>query len=326
MKQGHLRIIMLFSVLYSSIVSGQRAGVDSAYIHLWKKPNVIELYPGVYKTHFTFSRPDDFKNNYRLVANSSGYMGVYLNYKWLSLEYSWTLPGTQLDKKIKVKNTSLGYRFNTRNMMFRPFYESLSGLLIPDKKSRHHFNAFPGIQLTRVGTDIYYYTNTRRFSFSAANYFSAQQVKSAGALVIMATPSLQSIGWNKPSRRLLNDSATYQLLASNMRWVSLLTRLGYNYNFILDEGKWSFSPGVLAGVGALSQIHAGNRKFQPVTDFQAWVNAGYNGPQYYVYFNASLDDCQTSLFIKTMQRTNIDVSLTSGYRFGNSKKKILGIL
>lgn len=326
MNHCRVVIVLFFCLEIGAVGSAQKQAADSDYIRQWAKPNVIELYPGIYNTHFTFSRPDDFKNNYRLVANSSGYIAMYLSYKWLSAEYSWAMPGTQLDKNTKLQYTSIRYRFNTGKMVFHPFYEAYNGLLIPENGSRHRYSPFREIRLADAGTDIFYYTNSRRFSFSAANYFSALQLKSAGAFLVMATPLWQKMSWNKPSHRVIKDSATYRLLSTNPQWVSLVARIGYNYNFIFDEGKWSISPAFLLGGGGLRQISTPNKKLQPVTDMQAWINAGFNGPVYYIYINAWWDDLQTHLLIKNLQRTNMDISITGGYRLGNAKKKILGIL
>ena len=305
----------------------QNLNPDSSYIHSFSKTNVIEIYPGIYSSRFDFSKPGERKNDYSLVANSSAHISTNLNYKWLSLRYSWAVPGTELDKNIKLQYASLSLNFRIRQMRFRPFYESYNGLLIPkQKKKNDSFTIFRGIQFTDAGFDYYFFTNTKLFSYSAARSFSVNQTKSAGSVFLMATPAWQKINWKNPSRDLLTDSATFNLLSQDPEWVSLIARIGYTYNFSLQKGKWIIAPAVVAGAGLLKEINIKGNKLQPVTNLQAWLNAGYNGPDYYFYFHAWWNNLQTNLLIKNMNQVNTNFSLTAGFRFHNFKKKILGIL
>ena len=169
-------------------------------------------------------------------------------------------------------------------MRFRPFYESYNGLLVPVQKIKDSFDIFEGIQFTSAGFDYYFFTNTKLFSFKAANSFSAKQVKSAGSVFLMVTPSWQKINWKTPSRDLVKDSATFNLLSEDPEWVSLMTRVGYTHNFAIDDGKWIIAPGLLAGAGLLIEINTIDRKLQAVSNIQAWLNAGYNGPSIIAIF------------------------------------------
>jgi Domain of unknown function (DUF4421) len=321
---------ILFIVIYvpgHSAVFGQFQGTDSNYIRAFTKTNVIEIYPAIYSTHFNFTHSGQRKNDYSLVANSSAHIGINLNYKWLSLRYSWAMPGTELDKNVKLQYTSLGLNFRIRQMRFHPFYESYNGLLIPkQKRNTDSFTIFRGIQFTSVGLDYYFFTNTRLFSFSAARSFSVSQVKGAGSVFSMITPAWQKINWKDPSRDLLTDSSTFVLLSQDPEWVSLVIRVGYTYNFILQKGKWIIAPAVLTGAGLTKEINIAGSKLKPVTNFQVWLNAGYNGHDYYFYLHAWWNDLRTNLLIKNMNQINTSFSFTAGYRFHNFRRKILGLL
>ena len=303
----------------------QQAAVDSNFIRPFNKQNVLEVYPGIYSTHFNFTNPGERKNDYRLAVNSSGYFGAYAKYKWLSLKYEVNMPGTQLDKDVKFKYTSFHFRFGNRQMLFHPFYDTYNGLLIPEGR-RRQYEPFRNIRFTDAGFDYYYFTNTRHFSFRAGNFFSEQQVKPAGAFFLMATPIWQQISWANPTRGLIGDSSTYTLLSSNPQWISLITRVGYSYNFVFPKTRWIVSPAVIFGTGALQETNTDNKKLQGVYDVKAWLNAGYNGPNYYCYLNAGWGNLQTNLFIKNMHQVTSNVSVTCGYRFNKFKKKILGVL
>lgn len=319
-------VFLFMSLLCSHALYAQYHSVDSNFIQPFERNNIIEIYPDIYSTRFNFNSPGLRRNNYSLVANSNAHVSTNINYKWLSLSYSWAMPGTELDKHVKLQYTSLGLNLGGKQMRFRPFYESYNGLLIPHRKVKHSYDIFEGIQFTSTGFDYYFFTNTRLFSFNAAKSFSLKQVKSAGSIFVMATPSWQKINWKTPSIALVKDSATFNLLSQDPEWVSFVARIGYTYNFVIDKGKWIIAPAILTGAGLLREINTAERSLQPVTNLQAWLNAGYNGPSLYFYFHAWWNTLQTNLLIKNMTEVNTNFSLTVGYRFNNFHKKILGLL
>ena len=199
-RSAYILVSIFFFVFIHDASLAQNQLVDSNYIRAFERTNIIEIYPGIYSTHFNFSNRRQRKNDYSLVANSNAHISTNINYKWISLRYSWAMPGTQLDKNVKLQYTSLGANFGGKQMRFRPFYESYNGLLVPVQKIKDSFDIFEGIQFTSAGFDYYFFTNTKLFSFKAANSFSAKQVKSAGSVFLMVTPSWQKINWKTPSR------------------------------------------------------------------------------------------------------------------------------
>ena len=307
-------------------IHGQKFHYDSSFIKEYEKNNVAELYGGDYSTHFNFSDPKSYKSNFRLAANSSGYLGVYVNYKWASLKYSFAIPGTELDRDTKFKYTSLRYRFSGRKKIFHLFYDTYNGFLIPVENIKDSFRVFEDISFRNMGVDFYYYFNAKKYSYYAANNFSERQIKSAGSLFIMLTPMLNKIKWKNPSRDLITDSLTYDVLSSNPKWFSFAYRLGYTYNFAVKQGKWSIVPALLLGIGFRKELTTYNNGIQLVTDIRAHINAGYNGDNFYYYLTAKWGNLQTNLLVKNMHQVDQNISLTAGYRFRSLKKKILGIL
>ncbi len=320
----HVTIIIVIQFLCSNTFA-QQTKADTTYILPVIKKNVAEINSGAYSTNFDFTKKGDRKDDYQLVANSSAYMGAFLNYKWISLNYSTNIPGTLLDRNVKLQYTSFRFRFGSQRMIFNPFYESYNGLLIP-KVHSNGFETFRGIQFTKTGFDYYYFTNTNRFSFKAAHGFSQLQLKSAGAFFLMITPKWQRIKWETPTPGLISDSSTYELLSSSPEWLSMIARAGYSYNFVIEKGKWIISPVLLIGGGGLKEINTNNKKLKAITDVQTWLHAGYNGPNYYIYVKGTWGNLQTNLFIKNMNQVNTDFSVTAGYRFQNLKRKIMGLL
>ncbi|WP_158538522.1 DUF4421 family protein [Chitinophaga skermanii] len=298
--------------------------MDTNFVRRYEKSNMIEVFTGLTSLQFNFAKNQTDKSDFRLTANSSNYIGVDVSYKWLYLQATVNIPGTQLDKNVNFHYTSLKFKFGTRKLIFQPFFNAYNGLLIP-KLEHRSYEPFRNIHFVDVGLDMYYYTNARQFSHRAASAFSEEQVRSKGTFFFTASPVWRRISWVTPSRDLVPDSATYQLLSSNPKWVSLVLRGGYTYN-IVPAKNWLIAPAIAAGGGALYELTPGNKSIQAVYDVHAWINTGYNGPRYYVYMNASWENLRTNFLIKKLRRVNSDISITFGYRFSNFKKKILGIL
>ncbi len=319
-------ILVLTLNLFFYPASYAQNTIDSNYIFRYEKRNVIEIYPGISSTKFNFTNPGELKNNYSLVANRSGNIGIYIGYKWLSLKYSWAIPGTQLDKNVKLQYTSLGFSFRIKKWSIRPFFNTYNGLLLPEKPRSRDYKPVRDIKFSDAGVDVYYFFQTKRFSIAAASSFSEKQLNSAGSVFIKLTPMWQKIKWQNPSRDIITDSTTFKLLSLNPEWFSLIARVGYNYNFSFYKGKWSITPAIIIGSGVLKEISTGINHLQLVTDIQASIRGGHNGRTFYYYLNARWGTLQTNLFIKNMQQVNTNFSLTAGWRFHTFRKKIFGIL
>lgn len=311
-----------------SAVSAQSILFDTTFVSRFSKNNVAELYTGTYNTRFDFTSAGDVfgrrRSNFRLAANSSAYIGSYFNYKWVSLDFSTAMPGTQLDKNIKLRLTSVRLHLGDNQMRFHPFYDNYNGLLIV-RGHKEGYGAFKQIRFIDAGLDYYYIANAKRFSYRATNSFSEQQLKSAGSLFFSATPMWQKIAWKNPSTGLIKDSATYQLLSSNPEWLMCTVSAGYSYNFSFSKGKWIIAPAAMVGGGLLRELNNKMSETQPASVMQAWINAGYNGQKYYVYLNARWNDLKTNLEIKDIHQVNTLLCVTAGFRFSNASKRIIGI-
>lgn len=311
----------LLIMLLPLVVAAQ---VDSNYIRPYARANEVEAIPGMFFTSFDFRKGKDRLQDYKLKANGSAYLGGYVQYKWLSVKYAFNIPGTQLDNNTNVRLTSFRLRFGSRRMTFHPFYDAYNGLLIPENR-RREFAEFRNIMVYHVGFDYFYYFNWQKLSFDAAHSFSERQLRSSSAPFVMITPVWQQVNWRNPSADLVTDSATYKLLSADPQWMSMVFRVGYAWNVAIDQGRWLIAPAIAIGGGGLHEIR-GNRGLQPISDFQGWVNAGYNGDPWYFYVNGSYARRQSNLFVKSVVKQDTDFFLTLGFRFANRQRKIMGIL
>ncbi len=323
--QKRFPIVTVGCFLICSIAAdAQIIKTDSAYIKPFEKKNVIELFPGIYHTQFDFTKPGNRGRGVEMLANSSGYAGFFFNYKWLSVENSFAVPGTYLDKQTRLRYNSLHFRFFTGPFMIRPYYNSYNGLLIPYK--RNNYTVDKNILFKEAGSELLWCSNTNHFSFREAIAFSEKQLKSSGGVIIKATPLWQKLQLKKPDGSLITDVPTSQLFSTSPRWISLTARVGYNYSFVFSNGKWTISPAILLGKGLLKELNHNTNRFSSVTGVQSWLNTGYNGNDYYVYFSASVDKLQANLVLKNMHQLNTDFSVTAGFRFLNARNKLLGFL
>ncbi len=303
-----------------------QSGTDSSFAKPFAHHNVLEVFPGVNYTKFKFTSSFNSRSHFNLEADNGAYMGFYLNYKWLSLKYSLAVPRTRLDNQYNFKYNNLQFRFNTKQISVHPFYESYNGLLYRTRRRKRIFDAYRNIQYRDLGADITYFLNGKTFSYKAANFFSEQQIRSAGSLFVRAQPQWQRMVWRSSSAVPVRDSATYYLLTQNPHWFSLIGNLGYNYNIAIQKGKFNIAPAFQSGYGILKELNVGRNSYRPVYNFQGWINAGYNGPIVYAYFNSEWSLLKTDLPLRYMNKLSSQMSVTLGYRFGDFQKKILGIL
>ncbi|MCF3107457.1 DUF4421 domain-containing protein [Niabella sp. CC-SYL272] len=318
----YLAICGLLAIQHAAQAQTKR---DTAYIGEFDRQNTIEVYPGYYTTRFNFAGFGKKPSQFRLTANTNAYAGFYLNYKWLAFQYAWGIPGTELAKGIRLKHISFSFRYNRPRFSIYPFFDGYDGLLLQTARPHPRFDSFRGMQLFRAGTRMYYFTNTNRYAYRAGLSFSERQLQSAGGVVFGATPLWQKINWKTPSRALIRDSVTYQLLASDPQWLSMVVGAGYNYNWVFRNGKWIISPALIGGVGGIKELNNA-RSVQPVLNLQAWINAGYSGPVFYAYINGSLQATQTHLIVRKLNTRDDEVYLTLGYRFKSHPKKLMGVL
>lgn len=287
---------------------------------------MVEVNPGISTTHFTFYNRSLHQPSVHLAANSSAYLGIYINYHWLSVKYYFPLPETSMLEDKSLHYTSIKLRFPGKKFGMDPFFDDYNGLLLPQRPHWHDFTGIKGLHFTDAGTDLYYFPNYRHFSFQATNYYSKEQIKSAGSSFLMVTPLWQRISWNHPNDGQIKDSSTFHFLQKQIEWVSLIARIGYSYSIVLEKGTWMITPSFLMGKGVVKPVTTKSDTWKDVSDVQAWLNIGYNGNNWYLYFAGFIDNLHTNLAAKRLQEINTDLSFTYGYRFRSSGHKIAGIL
>ncbi|MEO6000732.1 MAG: DUF4421 family protein [Chitinophagaceae bacterium] len=308
--------------------------VDSNYVKSFEKANNIKSISGLSRTAFRFTHitNDQLLNKRRIEANTRAFSGINLNYKWLSLEYDWDIPNTAVDNHYSGSRAFSLHAFQVgKKFGIEGNYQRYKGLVLPIKNTGGQFDHFNNVNYNNYSINLYYFLNFRQLSYSSAYKYSVKQKKSSGSIITMLTPAYQSFNVNdtlgvNPGT---NDRRFIEIIQKEPKWFTLLGRVGYTYNIILNNGNWSINPSVLGGTGSETPLN--NSKFFKhtfgfVNSFQGRVNGGYNGDNFFVYLNVTFDKTEYHLMETQLTTNNNYYSFNVGYRFASLKEKILRIL
>lgn len=270
-------------------------------------------------------------NKRQIEANTCAFTGINLNYKWLSLEYDWDIPNTAIENQYRgIRAISLHAFQVGKKFGIEGTYQKYKGLVLPLKTSPR-FELFKNVNYNNYGVNLYYFLNYKRLSYSSAYKYSQKQVKSAGSIMLMLTPSYQAFNVNDTLSADIStrDKRFVEIIQKEPKWFTLLGRAGYTYNLVLNNGKWSINPSALLGIGAETPLN-NSKLFEHslglVNSYQGRLNGGYNGDNFFVNLNIILDKTIVHLDDSQLTTNNNYISFNAGYRFRSLKKKILGIL
>lgn len=313
-------ILLLLQLFIASICSAQSE--DSLYIKDYKKKNDAELYNGYNTTKLRFITKGEEASAVSLFANNSLFTGLYMDYKWFTVGYGINVPFTSRDNSVKGFKS---YRFNFNSYIsgwgIAGSADMFKGLL--SQTYKNNYTPVDGVQYTNISADVYRVANNRYFSYSAARRMGQQQLQNSGSFIYHIRPAYYALGIGGGS--IENSDTTLPFLDDNPRWLSLTVSAAYAYNFVWDGGKWLIAPRAEVGVGALYQFGI-QQRFKPTLSFRSALTAGYSDQKWYLYANAETVDIKSFFATTVLKEDRFRVSLTTGFRLGSLKKKILGVL
>lgn len=327
MKKGLFILLMLFPGLLSA-----QSAYDRDFVRPFELPNDAEVYTGFRNAVFHF-RPnvdDTLITRHKLMANTSASFGFSFDYNWLSLDYSFNIPGTSVANdapsihtwELHLKKT--GPHFRAGIDITRYF-----GLVMPLDRRTQSFDYFDDIVYRRYGLEFTFIVNGEKFSFPAGTSFSMRQRKSAGSIIVTALPFYQRFSLSRTPQRGFaeKDSAFLDAVGDNPDALSMLVRTGYAYTRVWEEGLYSLHGSLEAGTGLQDRWpRLGKPAIRPIFNYRLALTAGYNGEQWYVYFRGSYEKWRTYQVGSVMNTRNDQFGVTCGYRIGQWKRKILGVL
>jgi len=330
--QLNISLFLLLQFSGAGCLYAQHAS-DSAWVKPFQKDNNIQIYGGYAGSSFIFQTKKTPRDYLHLLANNSGYTGVNVNYKFLSLFYEFTLPYTSLaDRKTGLRSRNLELSQFGSRFGIEASYQHVNGMLFEVRRRRADPPVtFEDIRYRKYALNLYLFANPKHFSYSAANYYSKLQQQSAGSWMFMVSPEYQQFSFSQAN--LIGDEAkdsmVYELVKPQPTWVSTIGYVGYSCNLVMDDGHWSISPTLLLGAGGQYPLY--DSRFNPkqitlVYSALGRVNCGYNGEHFFSYLSASHDYTRNHLPAAHLHLQNSDFSITFGYRFSALKHKILGVI
>ncbi len=315
-------LLLLYFFFLSISFSAFSQQEDSNYIADYSKGNNVEL-SNLYNSlrlHFITKGKDastfDFFNNNGLFS------GIYLNYKWLSVGYGINVPFTSRDNSVKgFKSYRLHFNSYFHGWGVAGGGDVYKGLLSQIYKGA--YTPIEGVKYTNIYADFFWVGNPYRYSYKAAQDLGQQQLQNCGSFVYHIRPYYYALGLQtSPSS---GSDSIQNFINGSPRWLSLITSVGYGYNFIWNKGQWIICPRIEAGLGGLYQFGIEN-KVRASAFFRTALSAGYSTENMYTYINAETINA-TNFFASTiLSDDRLRLSLTAGYRLRSFKKKILGVL
>lgn len=328
-----IRFILLLALFLTTQAANTQSLRDSTYIQPAAKPADVETYTGIYQTKFRIDPTgnNSFLRHHKLQANTSAYVGLHFDYKWLSADLSTSLPKTFVDNQIKGRKAySLQLGKTTPSWRIEGLMEKYNGLLIPINRRRQEFQVFQQLGYRNYAAQATYIFNPKKFSLPASLNYGEQQLHSAGTFLVNLNPAFRQFLQQPVNPQKMNsqDSLIASALGKRTGWMNGVCNGGYSYNLILDKGHWSINPTVMAGIGVQQELWKDDVK-TPATacfNFRGMLSSGYNGKLFYAYLTTYYNTLKSRLPKTSIGVSNYDTYLTMGYRFNHSPRKVFGVL
>jgi hypothetical protein len=330
MKPKYFPVFIILLLLVQNCLAQQ--GQDSNYIRPFTKSNDLEWYTGRYNTVFNFkpNNNDSYLRHHNLKANTSAYIGMHIDYKWLAVDVSTSLPRTFVDNNIKGRKAhSLQLSKTGSKLRIEGLYEKYNALVIPLSRRHQEYQVFNNFGYSNYSAQLTYIFNSNRFSLPAAINYGERQVKSAGSFLFNFNPTIHQFAQNNnPGLKLTpSDSLLNHAISNHSGWMNTFFNGGYTHNFVWNKGRWSLNPWIMGGLGVQKELADETKNSGKLTyNFRGMISSGYNGTLFYIYLNTLYNKTESRLPASKLTVRNSDTYLTMGYRFGNSPHKIMGLL
>lgn len=304
---------------------------DANFIMTFSRPNDVRLILGGQGSGLSYqtTKEHDFTFGAETYKNVSDLVGFGLTYKIIDFDLMFSLPDAHLlpDDRQNLQQFRLSMSYTARKNSFRGYLSESTGVISSEPEG--DFESTPDVHLFKIGAQITHIFNSDRYSYRAANFQSELQRKTAGSFLLRLEPFYRKFGANTalaPEPRDIHDIFGNQAGLKYVNAPGVVLLPGYGINVAISEGKFFFSPMILAGPGiAFNTYKADAGKFTTV-NLEVYgsltANTGYNGPLMYVNLRTSYDLTYSYLNPSYFNTADIKIYLTVGYRFRNLEKVI----
>lgn len=328
-----MKNLLLACLLFGMAMSGsgqqQRVEVmppshlafDSAYILRYPNQLLVRYIYEYQLNNFTYEPKGFGELSYE--TNNPANHGVALDYKWISLEYTQSLPFDPPEPgKGKTVFKGIGLGLSSRKWWFKTFYQENKGFFLDEtQKWMPGFRGPEGDTYTRPDlmtrtfySGLTYGFNHKKYSNSAGLYQLEKQRKSVGTFALGATVIFNTYTADSnfvPQRA--EKQFEFSLLESANIW-SMGIYGGYLHNFVWGRDKnWFCSLAILPGF--LFQTGSIQLEGTQAKKFRSW-EGGYAEGRFAIGYNGQrwLSGLTARAFSVTSQSDeNNPISLTYSY-------------
>lgn len=270
--------------------------IDTTYIKTFPDRVAVRIIREVQLVSIDYQQ--DGLKNLQFNSNNPTNTGFGIDYKWLSMEYTRTLPWTKVNPlKGESRMQGFGVAASTRKIWFKAFYRENTGfylentdVFLPDFKARNEkrFYHRPDIRANTFFSTLNYCFNHRRFSNSSNLYQLEKQRRSAGSFVSglsFVQNSYTADSSLLPSASVFNTEGIRQTVA--LLIVSLGVNIGYIHNFSFGaKRQWFFNIGVIPGIayqaGSRTLSNGVENEFSTTgLNSEVRLSAGYNHSRWF---------------------------------------------
>lgn len=342
-----MRTLLLLSILFLCAPAHAQFGVFLRKILVGDTtapPNYDTAYITTYKQHLTLSAVSSYRiasfditdtlgHNVTWSTNNVTQYGAALDFKWLSVEATFSVPALDAADPTfgSTSSRGVGLGFTGRRLWFRGFWNTSSGFyaeqpqaLITGWKSTDPWPYRKDLEAeTWMGSLNYALSKKRRFSQVAALTQMERQKRSWGTWVAGASFWLTRLSADS-TLVPLTDSLAFAPEAGivKARRTLLGATIGYSHTFVFWHKAFiHFS--LLTGAASSDQSRhlqgdvklPAEQGLSSLTEFKGGL--GFNGDRWYTalttafYYNADADEKKVSL-----GSTYGTVRFAVGYRFG----------
>ena len=316
----------------STIEAGLHApeDADSLYVLKFDRINDFRVMYGTQGSSLGYgTKHENIRVNTAVYNNVADLVGFGLTYKWIDLDFAFSLPRTTL-QDVGLQNLTqfkLAGSYTSRKFFVRGYYLSSSGVIVEDEGGK--FKSSPDITMDYIGIQYTQCFNFSRYSLRAAAVHYELQRRSAGSFLLRGEPFYRRLGVGNPLVPApYNDPALYGE-QTDLRYAyapGLLIMPGYGFTWAMKDGKYFVSPMVFLGTGFAINTYKGNVGERTGINTEwagsASLNMGYNGPRWYVAFRSSYDMRYFLLDPSYFTIIDLKVNVTVGYRVMNLEKFI----
>lgn len=306
---------------------------DTAYIRSYRDDLVLSPVAAYQGNSIDLWRKDGGRLSFR--TNTPVQVGLGLDYKWLGVEATFTLPGISGSNADHgtTKASGIGFGYTGRRWWFRNFWRYCQGfyaadpqLVDPDWQEGEPYPYRADLESRTYMASLNRGFNPRRYSYNAAIWQMERQKKSAGSWTMGATFWY----WRAESSSSLIPPEELALYRAELgvrrvrRWLFSFTG-GYAYTWVF--GRHGFlNAMVVPGIGAQQQ------KLEGVNGAEAesgWALAGtlelragtgYVGDRWYASFTANSYQSTGEVAPEArLGSTFVNMRLALGWRFQHIK-------